>query len=62
MGGGFIDVHASVDRGRRGGQHLVFDRRFCVREARLVDFLAVEGDEVYVDLIPSATYDGVWRC
>ncbi|MEM4328059.1 MAG: hypothetical protein QXH32_03360 [Candidatus Caldarchaeum sp.] len=54
----YVDVHTSAN-GRRGKPHVVFDGHQCVRTSRLVDVPAGEGDEVYVDVIPSTMYDDV---
>ncbi|MEM0481744.1 MAG: hypothetical protein QXM16_02505, partial [Nitrososphaerota archaeon] len=55
----YVDVHASAN-GRGGARpHIVFDGDKCVRMARLVDIPAVEGDEVYVDVIPPTMYEDV---
>ncbi|MEM2238222.1 MAG: hypothetical protein QXR26_05580 [Candidatus Caldarchaeum sp.] len=55
----YADVHTSADGGRGARPHAVFDGHHCVRMSRLVDVPAAEGDEVYVDIIPSTIYDDV---
>ncbi|MEM2652042.1 MAG: hypothetical protein QXU87_08200, partial [Candidatus Caldarchaeum sp.] len=53
----YVDVHASANGGRRARPHVVFDGHRCVMTSRLVDVPAGEGDEVYLDVIPSTMYD-----
>ncbi|MEM0482220.1 MAG: hypothetical protein QXM16_04960 [Nitrososphaerota archaeon] len=57
----YVDVHASANgrRGVRARPHIVFDGDKCVRMASLIDIPAVEGDEVYVDVVPPTMYEDV---
>ncbi|MEM2334641.1 MAG: hypothetical protein QXZ62_08805 [Candidatus Caldarchaeum sp.] len=55
----YVDVHMSANGGRGARPHVIFDGHRCVKTAHLVDIPAGEGDEVYLDVIPSTIYDDV---
>ncbi|MEM0350115.1 MAG: hypothetical protein QXD24_08070 [Candidatus Caldarchaeum sp.] len=55
----YVDVHTSANGKRRAKPHVVFDGEKYVKTAHLAAIPAAEGDEVYVDVIPSTMYDDV---